>query len=367
MAGQTLKVGIIGGSIKGRWGGRVHVPVFQALPETEVVALCTGHEETAKEAAEHFGVPHAFSDYHEMVQLEEIDIVSISVQAGLHHPMAMAALQAGKHLFCEWPLAVDSHQAIEMHSLAREKRLRHSVGLQARCSPEVMYLKEIIQDGYVGTPLVFNMSHLDSPALRPRTSAEMYHMKREGGGSELLIGVGHTLDLLQEVLGDITALSGKTDTLVRRQVLTDTGEDVEVTSIDNVAVVAELKSGAMGIIQNSRTTQQPSEGWRLLISGTEGKLIVTSPRYPMLSLVQIVGTRKGSTEPETLLAPDRLKWVSEVPYDDTSFNTAQLVRRFVQGIHQGEDVTPNFEHGIRLHKLLEAVEASRSKGWVTIA
>lgn len=364
MAQPKVRVGVVGASIRGRWGGRVHLPVFQGLPETEVVALCTARQETATEAAQRFGVPHAFTDYRQMVQMDEVDLVSISVQGRLHHPIALAALNAGKHVLCEWPLAVDSAQAREMCSLAQEKKLGHCLGLQIRCSPEVLYLKRLVEEGYIGKPLTFNTYYLWSDSLQNRTSDMLYLLKKEGGGSNLLIAAGHVIDLLQQVLGEIAALCGKTDTLADRQVFTDTGEEVEVTSIDNVALVAELKNGAMGVIQTSRTVY-PAEAWRLVVSGTQGKLVAASPVMPQLHSVQITGSRKGSS-PQALSPPGELCWVDEFPRDDEPFNTAQLVRRFIQAMSRGEEVSPNFHDGVQLHQVLEAIEASRTRGWVGV-
>ena len=361
---STLKVGVVGGGAGARWGARVHLPVLASLPEFEITAVCTAHEESAAEAAQRFGVPHTFTDYRQLVAHPDVDLVAIAVRGSLHHPVALAALDAGKHVFCEWPLAMDLNQAMEMQGLALKNGLHHCLGLQARTSPEVMYLKELVDGGYIGKPLTFASSFLNGTALRGRDSSMMYLLKEEGGGSDLLIGMGHTLDVLQYVLGDIATLSGKAATLVRREVLTDTGEEVDVTSADNVALVAELRNGAMGVIQSSRTVS-PGEGWRLIVSGTEGKLVASSPRAPQMLPIRITGTRKGSSSPDTLDPPERFSWVSEVSRDSEGFNTAQLMRRLGRAIGEGVEVTPNFEDGVRLHGVLEAISASRD-GWVSL-
>lgn len=364
METRRIKVGVVGAGVRGRWGGRVHLPVFQGLPETEVVALCTSRQETADEAAAKFEVHRTFTDYRELVQMDGIDLVSISVQGRLHHPIALAAFNAGKHVFCEWPLAANATQAEEMYSLAQEKKLHHCLGLQVRCSPEVMHLRRLIDSGYIGKPLTFNTHYLWSDSLQDRTADMRYLLESEGGGSDLLIAAGHNIDLLQEVMGDIGAICGKTDTLVTRQVFTDTKEDVDVTSIDNVALVAEMKNGAMGVIQTSRTVH-PAEAWRLVISGTEGKLVASSPVMPQLHSIKILGSRAGAPLEELRPTSD-LVWVDEFPRNDEPFNTAQLVRRFVQAMGKGEDITPNFGDGARLHLVLEAIRTSRARGWTNV-
>ncbi len=360
----TLKVGVVGGGVGGRWGARVHLPVLTSLPEFEVTAVCTAHEESAAEAAKRFDVPHAFTDYRELVAHPDVDLVTVAVRGSLHHEVALAAFEAGKHVFCEWPLAMGVDQAREMQGLALKNGLQHCLGLQARTSPGVMYLKELVDGGYIGKPLTFTMSFLHGAAMGARDSSMMYLLKEEGGGSELLISMGHSVDALRYVLGDVTALCGKADTLVRLAVLTDTGEEIDVTAADNVALVAELSNGAMGVVQTSRTVS-PAEGWRFVMSGTEGKLVASSTRGPQMLPIQITGMRRGSDSPEILDPPERLRWVSEVPHDSEGFNTAQLMRRLGRAIDEGEGVTPNFEDGVRVHEVLEGIMASRS-GWVSL-
>ena len=98
---SNLRIGVVGANIHEGWGARVHLPVYQALPETEVVAICNSRLETAQGACQQFGVPHAFNDYNQLAQSPHIDAVSIATRVALHHAIAMASLSAGKHVFCE--------------------------------------------------------------------------------------------------------------------------------------------------------------------------------------------------------------------------------------------------------------------------
>jgi predicted dehydrogenase len=110
------------------------MPTFRpcALPEFEIAAVSTSRQETADETAKHFGITHAFADPYKMVQHPDVDLVSICVRVPFHHQLGMAALNAGRHLYCEWPLAPTTEQAQEMRDLAVRKGVHHIVGLQAR-------------------------------------------------------------------------------------------------------------------------------------------------------------------------------------------------------------------------------------------
>ena len=137
MTTEKIRVGIIGASMRSGWGRDAHIPALSALPEFEITAVSTSRQQTADETAKHFGIPHAFADPYKMVQHPDVDLVSICVRVPFHHQLGMAALNAGKHLYCEWPLAATTEQAQQMRDLAVRKGVRHMVGLQARGAPRV--------------------------------------------------------------------------------------------------------------------------------------------------------------------------------------------------------------------------------------
>ena len=114
MAKEKIRVGIIGANVRYGWGSSAHIPALRALPEFEITAVATSRQETADETARHFGIPHAFGDSNKMVEHPGVDLVSICVRVPFHHQMGMAALNAGKHLFCEWPLAATTEQARQL-------------------------------------------------------------------------------------------------------------------------------------------------------------------------------------------------------------------------------------------------------------
>ena len=112
---KSCVLGIVGADSKGQgWAPLAHFPALRALPEFEIAALCTTREETARAAAERYGVARAYHDYREMFASPDIDIVSCVVRAPNHHEVVMAALRAGKPVYCEWPLGVTTAQAEEM-------------------------------------------------------------------------------------------------------------------------------------------------------------------------------------------------------------------------------------------------------------
>src|SRR5688572_16895946 len=132
MAERKIRVGVIGTG----FGTIVHIPGFQSCADTEVVAVCSARKERAEEAAARFGISHAFTDYREMVKMADLDVVSITTPPYEHYPMAMAALDAGKHVFCEKPMALNVKECREMLAKAEAKGLVHMIVHEFRFTPQ---------------------------------------------------------------------------------------------------------------------------------------------------------------------------------------------------------------------------------------
>ena len=106
---EKIRVGLVGAhATSGSWGARAHVPALQALPEYALLAIATAHEETARAAASAFGARLAFSDYHALVAHPDVDLVAVNVRVPYHREIVLAAIEAGKDVFCEWPLGANA-------------------------------------------------------------------------------------------------------------------------------------------------------------------------------------------------------------------------------------------------------------------
>ena len=367
MAESRIRIGIIGANGgTDRWGVRAHIPAVMALPEAELVAVCTAREETAKRAQERTGAPLAFWDYEAMVQSPEIDLVTVAVRISLHHPIVMAALQAGKHVFCEWPLALNPAQALEMSNLARDRGVCHAVGTQARFSPGIMYGKELMEQAYVGRPLLFHMTHFLSSAIEPRPSHRWWSMQAEEGGGAILIACGHALDVVRWYLGEVEAVCAQVQTLVPETRFADTGEVVRVDAIDTVAGMARLGGGLTGTLHVSNACKGGS-GFRLEVYGTEGRLVLESSHMVQYSPARVYGAR-GHDAFQELPVPAKFYEVTELAADSQAFQVAQLLRRCIGAIHAGEPFHPNFSTAVQLHRTIDAAVHSSQRGtWTEVA
>src|SRR5918999_5971064 len=146
---NKIRLGFVGANVRSNWASQSHFPALLASPDVELTAVCTTRPESAEEAREAFGAKLAFHDYQAMVASPEIDAVAVVVKVPEHYGPTKAALEAGKHVYTEWPLGRTTAEAEELAALARAKGVRTVVGLQARVEPALMYMKEQIAAGYV--------------------------------------------------------------------------------------------------------------------------------------------------------------------------------------------------------------------------
>ncbi|PKB65910.1 MAG: hypothetical protein BZY81_08840 [SAR202 cluster bacterium Io17-Chloro-G4] len=360
MTSDKIRLGIVGANPKYGWSMRAHLPALLALPEYELSAVCTSSPETAAESAKAYGAKSAFHDYHEMVASPEVDLVSISVRVPLHHDMVMAALAAGKHVFCEWPLGANLAEAQEMDALARSKGVTNMVGLQARGAPAILHLKDLISQGYVGEVLACNMS-MFLPGVLQRGKTMPWMADREKGGNTLTIGTGHAIDAFCFCAGEFREISAKVATQVPEWETSEPGETVPVNAADNVLINGTLVGGAVASVHVA-TIPWHGTGWRMEVYGREGTLTASSQEMIQYGNISISGAHGGETQLAELSIPEALTHVpGEVPMG-APFNVGQIYRSLGQAINSGGKATPDFGLAVERHRLLAAMEQSSNAG-----
>ncbi len=360
---NPLRVGLIGAG--GRWGPRAHVPALKGLPETELYALCTAHADTAKAAADKLGVTRAYGSDKALYADDGVEAVLVAVRVPAHYELCKNALEAGKHVFCEWPLGANTKEAEELAALARKKNLRTVVGLQRRASPAYLYMRELIQQRYVGQVLAVNMMLMGSGVLT-RTSDRTWQRDATLGANTLTITFGHVLDAMCMVVGELTEVSAIVATRVPQWYETDTKKYVDVTSPDNVVIHGRLENGA---VVNAYCGVHPyhGSGHRLEIYGRDGTLSMigggqggAEPRR------KIMGGHKDDKALQELPVPERLKWVPEaVRNDGPAYDVGQMWVRFAQAIRNGSSADANladFDHAVRRHRMLDAIVRASETG-----
>ena len=361
MASDKIRLGIIGANPTVGWGPRAHLPAAAASPDVELTAVCTTREESATASARKYGAKMAFHDYREMLACPDIDAVAVVLRVPSHYEPTRAALEAGKHVFTEWPLGRDTAEAEALTALAQQKGLQTCVGLQARAAPAVLYMKELVDTGYVGEVLSCHMSLLRDGVLQ-RTSDRTWQRDDTLGATTLTIAAGHAIDAMRFIVGDFRQVAAVVTTQVPQWLEVDTQRLVDVTAPDNILVSGQLTSGAVASVHVA-SIPWAGTGYRLEIYGREGTLVATSDESPQLGTVQLQGTRaSGKLEP--LDIPSRYRYVPEDMPKGAPYNVGQLYALFARAIRSGE-VSPSkatFATAVDLHRLIDAMRASSVQG-----
>ena len=355
MAKDRIRIGIIGANRNYGFGVRAHLPALLSLPEYELTAVCTAHRETAEESARHYGAALAFHDYEAMVRHPDVDVVTVCVRVPLHYPMVMAALNAGKHVYCEWPLGANLEEAEEIAKLANSKGVRHMVGLQGRGEPALLHIRELLNDGYVGEVVAANMT-MFMPGLLERGRDRAWMADRSKGANTLTIATGHSLDAFCFSVGEFQELAARVATRVDVWETATPGERVPVTSPDNVLISGVLENGAVASVHVA-TVPSHGSGWRLEVHGKEGTLIASSRLMVQYAQILLRGAKRKESLKE-LHIPERLSWVPEGAAKGEPFNVAQMYRRFGEAVRDKKPVQPDFNLAVQRHLLLETVQRS---------
>lgn len=365
MASTKIRVGIIGANVHYGWGSSAHIPALKALPSFEITAVCTGHQETADETARRFDIPFAFHEPARLVEHQDVDLVSICVRVPFHHQLGMAALQAGKHLFCEWPLAATADQARQMRDLARRKGVCHMVGLQARGAPALNRARDLIAGGYIGRPLSCTMIVATPNWGDEFTSSRAYLVDRSSGATLMTIPGGHSIDALCFCLGEFKKLSSFVATQRPQVKNIETGETLQMTSPDQVLLNGELENGALACVHVKGGTGN-GVGFLFEIHGSEGDLIIGPVRPRPGSSVQISElSLKGSRDRkplEELPVPESYRWVPSAMPAGPPFNVGQLFVRMGEAIREGKSAAPDFDLAVQRHQLLDVVQHASDTG-----
>ncbi len=351
MGKETIGVGVIGTG----FGVRVQIPVWARTPGARVVAVCSHDAARAHAVAERFGIPHATTDPRQLAQLPDVDLVSVVTPPYLHHDGVIAAIEAGKHVLCEKPFAMDAAQGREMLDRARARGVIHLVNYEFRTVPARAEMRRLVHEGFLG---VLGHVHVTAfgdfiRATHGRISPWWFQAK--SGGGWLGASGSHTIDTLRFVFGDITGVGAQLDTLVKEPHILG-GGTVKSEVDDTFFLLFRFASGAMGAYLAGAATATGGPPMRIEAYGSEGTLVLEGDR--------LLAAKAGQALAEAPVpAPDVPRDIADPHYVPFTVWT----RRIVEAVRAGRQIAPDFEDGWRSQQVIDAARRSAIEGrWVSI-
>ena len=378
---KPLRVAVIGA---GRWSASAHLPGFHRSPLSELVVLCDLDLATAEQRAKEFGIPEVTTDYRSILGRTDIDVVDI-VTRGDHQALVFETLEAGKHCLVEKPVCHDYREVWRAHHLAESKGLKTKVGLTFRYAPAMMYAFDLIRQGFVGDPFVFNGYEQNSQWLDPDNPMDKRIHKTKPTGENpwgvdprreaitvsSLEGYGApTIDIGLEMVGsDLKQVVGILSNMVKIRRRTNLDSIREPINIDDADMfMAEAANGALYSMQSSYVTVGNYPGIEARIFGSKGAIKVRLVEE--FGVIQTINTATA----------DQVEFVQrEIPSSyfppgfrsDDPWSTAfygNLVHNFCEEITSGTPANQgNFAQSARVQEIINAVALShRQRRWVDL-
>jgi predicted dehydrogenase len=358
---DKIRVGIVGASASRGFASIAHIPALQALPQFEIAAVCTTRQESAEAAARHYGARLAFSDPAAMARHPDIDLVTVSVKVPDHRPPVMAAIEAGKHVYSEWPLGRDTAEAMGMLEAAERAGIRHAVGLQGQMSPAINYARDLVADGYVGRVLTATM--IGCAPNWGATIDRAYQTDMANGANLMTITGGHQIDALCHCLGEFSELTAFAVSQRDRIPLEATGELVAKDTPDQLVVNGVVGEGAVVSFQIRGGMRHGTE-FLFEIHGDKGDLVLTATTRASMQRQELTvqGAQGAAKELSELPIPAKYRWVPDGVPGDSRYNVAQLYARLAERIRDGGPMSPGFDAAVTRHRLLDAIVRASETG-----
>jgi predicted dehydrogenase len=351
-----MKVGIIGAS----FAKAAFLPALRHTADAEVVAIASARIESAQSAASEFDVPHAYDDWEAMLAAHDFDLVCIATPTFLHAPQTLAAIEAGAHVLCDKPTAMNADEAARMLEAAETAGRIHMIDHELRFNPNRMRIAELIADGSLGEIRHVDITNVGStwanPASRPQD--DWWSLAEKGGG-RLGANGSHQVDLLRWWLGEVAWVSGAAPVMVPDRVGRDTGEPWTATADDVAYFSAEMESGTVAqVIMSGVAAHNMGNSTRIF--GSEGTLTLNNDDE------RLFFARAGGAF-EEITVPDANADLPGVNPGIWNVSVVSLMRELCGAIRESRPLQrgATFEDGLANQQVLDAVKISGSeRRWV---
>jgi predicted dehydrogenase len=380
-----LRVGMVGYAFMGAahsqaW--RTVNRVFDLPARATMVAVCGRDGAKVAEAASRLGWAEAVTDWRELIARDDIDVIDVCTPGDSHAEIAIAALEAGKHVLCEKPLAntVDEARAMVAAAVkARALGVRSACGFNYRRVPAVSLMRNLIAAGRLGAIRHVRAVYLQDWITDPNFPL-VWRLQKDKAGSGALGDIGaHIIDLTQFVTGQqITGVTGITETFIKERPLPEASSGLsasagaatgEVTVDDAAVFVARLSGGGLATYEATRFATGRKNGLKVEINGELGSLVFDLERLNELEYYD--ATRPTAEQGFSRI----LVTEGEHPYIAAWWPPGHIIgyehsfthemRDFIEAVATGQDPTPSFEDALQVQLVLDAVEKSDAS-WVSV-
>jgi predicted dehydrogenase len=386
--GRPLRVAMIGHGFMGAAHSQAWrtAPRFFDLPRPVEMAVVTGrNEETLRASAERFGWAETDTDWRRVVERDDIDLVDVVAPGNAHAEIAIAALEAGKHVVCEKPLAntvAEAEAMAEAAAKAVERGVFAMVGFTYRRVPAVTLARDLVQAGEIGEVRQTRAVYLQD-WLSDENAPLTWRMDRAAAGSGALGDIGaHIVDAVQFVTGQtLTGVSGTTRTFVTERPVMETAVGLTGTAgdrrgpvtVDDAALFfGSLSGGGLATFEATRMAPGRKNALRFEISGTEGAVAFDLEDLNTLQFFRFADGPTAGFRRILVTEPDHPyvgAWWPPGHVLGYEHGFSHQVVDLVRAVDAGEQPRPSFDEGLQVQRVLDAVErsAAADAGWTSVS
>ncbi len=382
---KKVRIGMVGYKFMGKAHSHAFrdVPFYFDMQAVPVMQAIAGRDEAGVKAASvKMGWASYETDWRRLVERDDIDLIDIVTPNNTHAEIAIAAAEAGKHIICEKPLALNLEDSQKMLAAVQKAGVVHMICHNYRFAPAVQFTKKLIEEGRLGKIYHFRATFLQDWVMDPGFPL-IWRLRKEVSGSGTSGDLGaHIIDLARFLVGEFSEVTGMLETFVKERPLGNmdinlkghvASDEMGTVDVDDAAAfLSRFKNGALGVFEVSRFCRGNRAGNRFEINGEKG-----SVRWDMENMnnlqVYFEDDKRGlqgfrtinCTEVEHPFAGNYWPAAHIIGYEHTFIN---LMVELMNGLAQGRSPQPNFEDGVRNQAVLEAVEQSvQTGGWVKVA
>jgi len=360
-ARKPVSVGIISTSW---WADSMYLPALKDHPSGQVTAICGRNAAKAHKIAAEWGIPNVYTDYNEMIDKGGIDAVIVAARTDGHYPMTMKALDAGLHVLCEKPVAFNYAEANRMATCAQEKGVKTMVPFTYRFMPTNRYIKELISEGFIGTPYHLNLRYYHSYG-RITGYDSRFDMTRSGPGAIADIG-SHFLYLAEWFFGEITHVTAQLGRIAPRPSIDPDGNAYEIGD-DNCSVLIQFANGAQGIVQASTVSYEGGPfgmTHHFELHGSEGTIYMSCD-WNTTQRVMVARANEGQAQevpiPDHIWGDARRDTVHNT-YRDIFRKQDHMTRGWVTAIAEDKPSSPTLRDGANVQRLIDSAVISDREG-----
>ncbi len=371
---KKYRVGLIGCGFIGKVHayGYNNLPLFYNQSEfgAEITHVCTSNPESARKSAATVGASCSVTDYREITENPEVDIVSICTPNELHKEELLSAMRNGKHIYCDKPITATYAEAREIEAALGDYAGIAQMTFQNRFFPSTLRAKQLMAEGAIGEVLEFRGNYLHSGSSDPSAPFKW----KLAAGTVADLG-SHILDLLNHLLGDFSEVAASTHiAYADRPSVADPAKRVPVTAEDNMQLLLRLPNGATGTVTASKIATGTEDEIGFEIHGTKGAIKLVPGNFDKLCYYNAATANSplGGVRGWTAIdCGQRYRSPAGFPTPKASIGWLRghvhCLWNFLESVHAGRQPEPSLRQGIRIQKLLEQVnESAAKKCWLKL-